>query len=394
MGNGTGDPGAAAGAPTPDGGPGAASPEALAGQAAETTRMEGVILDAGLKATGYETSPAIGSPAAAGAADRSYFVLRTLDDIAAPPPDGAGATPAPGAGSAAEGASPGQPGDAGATGDSPDMLESAQGITTKSALLLADRPPPGSSFGVRHGYNMAIGGLAVIAFAAFVGALLFMGGSGASPSASPPVPGGAAAAASASSATLPSASPDASAVVAQESLAPSTAVPSAVPTPSPVPQSVTLRGPIDVRAMAKTGLTMGEHTAELIVFLDNKTVRGSFTIAIEKFPIGSLLTATFGGQKDPDYAAFKRCTVLMVLNGPISGTYDPRSGKLTGKATFKAEVDDVDDCLKTRPSNISIDPNRVAKPTTVTWTATFDGTTAKGTLKLKPALGFSATRQD
>ncbi len=44
--------------------------------------------------------------------------------------------------------------------------------------------------------------------------------------------------------------------------------------------------------------------------------------------------------------------------------------------------------------NISIDPERVTKPTTVAWSATFNGKQARGTLKLKPAMSFRAVPED
>ena len=64
---------------------------------------------------------------------------------------------------------------------------------------------------------------------------------------------------------------------------------------------------------------------------------------------------------------------------------------MSGKAAFKSQTDDVDDCLKTRPSNLSIDPDEVAKPTTVKWRAKFNGTRATGSLDLEPVMDFSAT---
>ena len=164
--------------------------------------------------------------------------------------------------------------------------------------------------------------------------------------------------------------------------------------PSPTPQSVTLRGPIDVTAMTRTGLKVGTHDVELVVFLDNAQVTGSFTIALDEFPIGSLLTMKFDGNDDPRFATFKTCTVRLVLEGAVTGTHDAKTGKLSGKAAFKSASDDVRDCLKTRPSNLSIDPDSVAEPTTVTWSATFSGTRATGLVDLKPAMPFSATVVD
>jgi hypothetical protein len=78
----------------------------------------------------------------------------------------------------------------------------------------------------------------------------------------------------------------------------------------------------------------------------------------------------------------------------VNGAYEADTGKLSGKAAFKAETDDVDDCLKTRPSNLSIDPDKVAKPTTVKWQARFNGTRATGNLAMEPAMNFSATIED
>ncbi len=57
-------------------------------------------------------------------------------------------------------------------------------------------------------------------------------------------------------------------------------------------------------------------------------------------------------------------------------------------------TDDVDDCLRTRPSNVTIGPDKVATPTTVTWRATFNGTRAAGVVALKPRADFTATIED
>jgi len=84
----------------------------------------------------------------------------------------------------------------------------------------------------------------------------------------------------------------------------------------------------------------------------------------------------------------------MVLAGKVKGTYDEAAGKLSGKATFKAAVDDVDDCLKTHPSEISIDPDKIAETTTVKWRAKFNGTRATGSLDMEPVMDFSATIED
>jgi hypothetical protein len=173
-----------------------------------------------------------------------------------------------------------------------------------------------------------------------------------------------------------------------------TPTPEATPEPTPTPAGVVIRGPINTSAMSATGLTIGTHEARLAFDPDGGPVTGTFTIEIKRFPIGSLLTHLFAGDRDPDYAQFKRCTVTLALVGRVKGTYDAATGKLSGKAAFKAATDDVKDCLKTRPSNITIDPDKVAKPTTVTWRATFNGTRATGTVNLKPAMRFGAVTED
>jgi hypothetical protein len=83
----------------------------------------------------------------------------------------------------------------------------------------------------------------------------------------------------------------------------------------------------------------------------------------------------------------------LALVGKATGTFDADTGKLAGKAAFKAATDDVEDCLKTRPSNLSVDPDKLAKPTTVKWLARFNGTRASGSLGLTPAMDFSATTE-
>jgi hypothetical protein len=140
--------------------------------------------------------------------------------------------------------------------------------------------------------------------------------------------------------------------------------------------------------MERTGLDVGEHGLELVIFPDTGDVTGTFTIEIPAFPIGALLTQVFGGAGDPDYAAFKRCTVRLVLEGTASGTYAPSTGALKGKAVFRPVTDDVHDCLDTRPSNVTIDA--VTKRSTVRWSGTLKGEAAKGRLVLDPALRWSA----
>jgi hypothetical protein len=168
------------------------------------------------------------------------------------------------------------------------------------------------------------------------------------------------------------------------------------PAPSPTPGNVTIRGPIDASEFSATTTSMrvGTHEAVLAFDPEGGPVSGTFTIEIKEFPIGLLLTSTFKGEKDPGFAEFKDCTVTLGLVAQAKGTYDADTGKLSGKAAFKSVTDDVDDCLKTRPSNLSIDPDEVAKPTTVKWRATFNGTRATGSLGLKPAMDFSATITD
>jgi hypothetical protein len=143
--------------------------------------------------------------------------------------------------------------------------------------------------------------------------------------------------------------------------------------------------------MKKVGLEIGAHEVELLVFQDNGEVTGTFTIALETFPLGALLTGTFDEADNPKWAAFEKCTVRLVLEGDATGRYDPATGKLKGTAKFSPVVEDLRDCLKTRPSNVTIDPTDVAKPTTVKWSAAFDGKQAKGRVGLDPELPFAAT---
>lgn len=353
-------------------------------QAAETERMVGQIVDNGLAATGYgkagagTTRPAAAAAGAESAATaRAIFVMRTLDDIAAPVPTGFDPAPPP------------PPPDVSTTKDG---LLDLQGVNLDAIDPREPRPAPGSSFQVRHRYNEALTGVGIVALAAFVGAILFISGSTGSPAASPAA-SGAAVVAGPSAASTPSLAPTA---VPSDASTPDP-TPDASPAPAastPVAQSVTLQGPIDVRAMEKVGLEVGSHEVELLVFQDNGDVTGTFTIALETFPIGALLTGTFDEGDNPKWAAFKKCTVRLTLEGTAKGTYDPGTGKLKGSARFSPVVEDLRDCLKTRPGNLTIDPTDVAKPTTVKWSATFDGRKAKGTLDLDPKLSFTATPVD
>jgi len=165
-------------------------------------------------------------------------------------------------------------------------------------------------------------------------------------------------------------------------------------TPEPTPDDLALRGPIDTAPMADTGLTIGTHEALLTIDPDGGPAGGTFTIGIQRFPIGALLTRTFDGEDDPGFDAFRTCTVTLVLVGVATGTYDPATGRVSGTAAFKATTDDVDDCLKTRPANVTVDLDEIAQPTTRTWRATFDGATATGIIDLDPVLSFTATAED
>ena len=356
-----------------------------AADAAETERMVGQILDDGLAATGYLPGAAgsagsapTGQAASAAGSDaggRALFVLRTLDEVAAPVPMG-------------------DTGHADARPVSDNRVIDAMnmaGTTLKVNPFSGNRP---TDYAARHQRNLALGEFALMGLVGFFGALLALGdgsGSATTPAASPGA-SGAAVIAGPSPAPSTVATPDPAVLQSAEpSATASTAPPSS--SPAAVTQSVTLRGPIDVRAMTKTGLKVGQHDLELVVFLDNGHVTGSFVIAMEEFPIGALLTGTFG-EPNPDYKVFKTCTVRLILDGDATGTYDAGSRKLKGKVAFHSVSEDVRDCLKTRPSNVTIDPDSGVKPTTVTWTGTFDGSRARGTLGLTPELAFTATPED
>jgi hypothetical protein len=286
----------------------------------------------------------------------------------------------------------------GSTGPgSAEGLRTVSAMTTHASTSLAEPLEKGASFGARHGRNLAVAGIAVVALAAFIGALLALQGGGGAPG----TPADPAAVAQASAASPVEPSPVEPSPVEPSDAAPSddptldpTPTSEPTPTPTPTPANVTIRGPIDASEMSGVGLRVGVHEALLGFDPKGGPVSGTFTIEIKEFPIGSLLTRTFGGEKDADYAEFKKCTVTMALVGKVNGNYAADTGKLSGKATFRAQTDDVDDCLKTRPSNISIDPDKVAKPTTVKWRAKFNGTRATGSLDMEPVMDFTATLQD
>ena len=375
-------------------GSGGDAPSAESGPdpSAETERMVGQIVDDGLAATGYAPGATGATPSAAAAAGaesaataRAIFVMRTLDDIAAPVPIGFDPAPPP------------PPPDVSTTKDG---LLDLQGVNLDAVDPREARPAPGSSFQARHRYNEAMTGVGIVALAAFIAAILFVSGSTGSPAASPTASGAAVVAGPTAASTpvlTPTAVPSDASTPGPTPDATPDATPVATPAPAastPIAQSITLRGPIDVRAMEKVGLEVGAHEVELLVFQDNGEVAGTFTIALETFPIGALLTGTFDEADNPKWAAFKKCTVRLTLEGAVKGTYDAGTGKLKGSARFSPVVEDLRDCLKTRPGNLTIDPTDVAKPTTVKWSATFDGKKAKGTLDLDPRLSFTATPED
>ena len=367
----------------------AAPDESGATPAAETDRMVGQIIDDGLAATGYApggvgATPSVAPAGAAGldGTDRALFVLRTLDDIAAPLP-GITEPPAP----LPIGVDPGLP-RVPPESATADGLMHVEGVDLNAPSVRMERPARGSGYAARHQYNLVLQGLAIVGLAAFLGAILFVGGQSTSP-AGGGAPGGAAAVATPTPTPTPEPTPTPTPEPTPDPTPDPT--PQPAPTPTAVAQSVTLRGPIDVRAMKKVGLEVGAHDVELIVFQDNGEVTGTFTIVLEAFPIGSILTGALDNADNPRWAAFKKCTVRWALEGTAKGTFNAAKGTLSGKATFRPIVEDVRDCLKTRPPEITFDPDET---TTVKWSATFDGKKAKGTLKLDPALAFTATPQD
>lgn len=363
----------------------------------EAERLAGEVLDGHVpSADAPAASPAgpagASSTAAsdASAAERAWFVYRTAAEEGVPPPEEISTVlervPLP----------PGPP-----------QTQDDLAARVNSAVDAADRimtedahEPPGSMKALMR-RRVVAATFATVALLAFLGALITL---------TRPGPGdgttqGQAAAsgvapAPASSAAAPStiASPStAAASPGTASAAPS--VPEDEPTPSPSPAatvtaspapiaSTTLRGPIDVSSFTKTGMEVSDHEITLLLFDDTGRTSGTLAIAIEDFPIGAVLTQAFGGADDPDYAEFKTCTVRMVLAGKVTGTWSPATGKLKGKIVVTPQPEDVRDCLKTRPSNVTVD--RIAKPSTLTWSGTFNGTRAAGRIDFKPAMPWSA----
>jgi hypothetical protein len=257
--------------------------------------------------------------------------------------------------------------------------------------------PPGATLKTRHLGRGVVAVFAFVALLLFLGALIRLQGGG--EVSSPGASGVAAASIAAPNQSAPAppsmVEPPASGDTPPASGdTPSASVPaSASASPAAAsadPALTTLRGPINTGAITKTGMKVGVHEVELIVNQDTGKVTGTFVFAIEDFPIGVLLTQLFGGATDPDYAKFKTCTVRMVMAAKVAGTWTESSGKLKGTAVFTPKAEDLRDCLKTRPSNVSID--RVTKSSKVTWSGTFDGTKASGKLELDPALPWSAKR--
>lgn len=164
------------------------------------------------------------------------------------------------------------------------------------------------------------------------------------------------------------------------------------PTATPAPMINTYRGEIDVTAVRASGLTIGEHSIEILVFEDFGAVEGSYTLTFEQFPIGALLAAVFGAANDPDWAQFETCTVRLILPAVLSGSYDRTARAISGDAVIVPVSEDPTGCLATRPSNVSLDS--VEKPSTVAWRATLDGRLATGAIVLNPELPFTATLVD
>ncbi len=386
----------------------------------EVERLSSDLLDRRVPSADAPTSPAAPAtpPPATPAAPPVDVVLEGLEDISADLEGLAAVTRPTSTAASAAGAStqravdsvvasitgtqPG-PGTVGPAGNvSADGLRTVAAMTANAPAVLAEPLDADASFWQRHDRNVAMAGIAIVAMAVFIAALLALQGDGGAPG-NPADP----AALAQASAVLPAdpsvvdTSPVDPSPVGPSPVAPSDEptlepipTPEPTPIPSPAPGNVTIRGPIDASEVSWVDLRVGTH--EVLLSFDSKggPVSGTFTIEIKEFPIGSLLTATFDGEKDPDYDAFKKCTVTMALVGQANGTYDAATGKMSGKAAFKAAADDVDDCLKTRPSNISIDPDKVAKPTSVKWRAKFNGTRATGSLDMEPVMDFSATIED
>lgn len=403
MGNEAGGPGPGAGGPAPDDAAAATSPEELAAQALEATQMEGAILDAGLAATGFEpgsaapagagTDAVAGATAASAGADataRALFVAGTLDEIAAPIPIGFDPAATPGATATTDAST--------AEAAGADAASAGLGMVVEGIYSAPEPRATGTGFAARHANHIMVGGAAMVALIAFVSALNILTGPD-GPATGSVAPSGAGAVVAPSAVSTPTATPDAtSAPTPEPSVEPSAAATPAPSTPpTPVPQSVTLRGPIDASVMKKAGLQLSRHDVELVVFLDNGQVTGTMTLVVEEFPIGMILAGLderVSGSNDPDTVAFKSCTTRMTMEGVVTGTYKAATGKLKGTTVFTPVSEDIHDCLKNKPKQITIDPSAAAKPSTVTWTAAFDGTKARGTLGLEPKTAFTATREE
>ncbi len=152
---------------------------------------------------------------------------------------------------------------------------------------------------------------------------------------------------------------------------------------------ITLRGEIDDASMGKVGLSVYEHSVELIIFRDTGVVTGSMVISLDAFPIGKILAGTFDAQEgDPAWAQFRDCTVRLNLAGVVTGTYDPASGALLGETRVTPVTEDVHNCVATRPPNVTLDAT--TETSTFTWSASFDGRTANGMTQLEPPTPFTA----
>ncbi len=371
----------------------AAPVESAAAQAAETERMVGKIVDDGLKAAGVDPGgPPPAPPDAQPDGMVEAFVDDVLDEMSGTPSwtstgPTAGPRTGPDAGPAAQGVPATAPTIPGGPSLSPDEIVDL--TLQRRAAAAADLSLGLPSAADPNRRVWIIAGTALVGLLGFLAALILLGGS---PDSNTPAASGAAIVASPTSVATQVATPDATPDATVEPTPASTTAATAAPTP--VPQSVTLRGPIDVREYTRTGLQVGQHDLELVVFLDTGEVTGSFVIVLEEFPIGALLAGmaeNLGGGDDPDLAVFKKCTVRLVLAGDATGTYDAGTGKLSGTAEFDPATNDVHDCLKTRPSNLTIDPDDAVEASTVKWSAAFDGRQAKGKLGLDQALPFTAT---
>ncbi len=189
----------------------------------------------------------------------------------------------------------------------------------------------------------------------------------------------------------PSASAPVATVAANVTSSATTAASATTPAPTASSSSniITLRGELDDAVMAASGLTIAEHSIEIVLFTDTGGVTGSMVIAIDAFPIGQILAATFDGADDPEWARFKECTVRLTLDGVVTGTYDRAAGTIAGETRVTPVREDVRKCLDDRPPNVSVDG--AIEASTFTWTASFDGRTANGMTQLKPPTAFTAT---